>query len=206
MKPQRLPYDYDALKPFISPDMLKVHYEQHYQACIKKLNILVSKTIYENADAVTLIKITQGPIFHNAVQAWNHTFYFGGLGPGCIPIKKGPLLNAINGCFGSFGFLKAAFVKYAISLRAPGWIWLVVDADGTLEILPDNKSSHPLLGDMIPLLNCDMWEHAYTIDYQHDRTSYIEAFLKVINWEVVEKRYTAAVKQITKRDGTYISF
>lgn len=145
MKLQRLPYEYDALKPFISLDMLKVHYDQYYHAYVNKLNILTSKTIYENADAATLIKVAQGPIFYNAAQVWNHKFYFGGLGPGCVPIHKGPLLNAINGCFGSFGFLKAAFVKYAVSLPGPGWIWLIVNSDGVIEIFPDNKSSHPLL-------------------------------------------------------------
>jgi Fe-Mn family superoxide dismutase len=124
------------------------------------------------------------------------------LGPGCVPIHKGPLLNAINGCFGSFGFLKAAFAKYAVSLTGQGWIWLVVNSDSIIEIFPDNKSSHPLLSDMIPLLNCDMWEHAYVIDYQNDRTSYIEAFLKKINWDKIEKRYIAALK--SQKEKVYI--
>jgi Fe-Mn family superoxide dismutase len=188
----QLPYKINSLEPCISGKTFKYHYGKHHQAYITKLNNLISGTKFGNKDLEDLIKITDGIIFNNAAQVWNHTFYFYGLKPGNSHIPKGLFMDVIIENFGSVKFIKESFIKSAESLFGSGWIWLVCDPSGSMRIISENNAGNPLRRGLIPLLACDVWEHAYYLDYQNRRSDYIEAFWKRINWGLIEKRYNYA--------------
>ena len=191
----QLPFKMDALEPYISEKTLEVHYGKHHRDYISNLNILTSGTKFENADLETIIKVADGPVFNNAAQSWNHTFYFEGLGPLNQSNLKGPFVNVINDSFGSVSFLKSMFIKSAISLFGSGWVWLLLNAKGSMEIIQERNAGNPLRKGLIPLLTCDVWEHAYYLDYKNRRSDYAESFWKLINWEQVEKRYDDAIER-----------
>jgi Superoxide dismutase len=184
-----LPFKKNALEPYISEKTLEYHHGQYNQAYITNLNNLISGTKYKNEDLETLIKITDGPVFDNAALAWNHIFYFDGLGTVNNHVLKGPFTTVINNSFGSVKFCKDTFLKSSLSLLGSGWVWLVLKPDGSMAIINLSNSGNPLRRGLIPLLTCDVWEHAYYLDYQNRRSDYINAFWKLINWEVIEKRY-----------------
>jgi Fe-Mn family superoxide dismutase len=146
-------------------------------------------TKFENIDLETIIKVSEGPVFNNAAQIWNHMFYFDSLKPKNIGIPKSPLFEMINENFGSLSLFKDAFIKSAVSLFGSGWVWLVWNPKGTMEIIQESNAGNPLRKGLIPLLTCDVWEHAYYLDYQNRRTDYLNAFWSLINWEIIEKRY-----------------
>lgn len=148
---------------------------------------------FENKDFETIIKFGEGPIFNNAALAWNHTFYFSGLIPGNNHILKGSFADVIKRSFGSVRFFKETFTRSAVSLLGPGWVWLVLNPKGPIEIIHENNAGNPLRRGLIPLLTCDVWEHAYYLDYQNRLSDYLEAFWKLINWELIEKRYNDAI-------------
>lgn len=188
-----LPFEFNALEPYISRSTLEYHYLKHNQAYITNLNALVSNTKFENKDLETIIKVTEGPIFNNAAQIWNHSFYFEALSPGKNHNPKGPFTDVINENFGSIIFFKNTFLKSVITLFGSGWVWLVLNQKGSLEIIQELNAGNPLRRGITPLLTCDVWEHAYYLDYKNSRSDYAEAFWKLINWDLVEKRYNDAI-------------
>ncbi|MDO9154749.1 MAG: superoxide dismutase [Paludibacter sp.] len=185
----QLPYAHNALEPIISQETIGFHYGKHHLTYVNNLNGLVVGTEFENADLDTIVKKSDGPVFNNAAQIWNHNFYFLSLTPdkGSQPSEK--LANAINGAFGSLNNFKVEFNKAAVTVFGSGWAWLVKDADGKLSIAKESNAGNPMTHGLVPLLTFDVWEHAYYIDYQNRRADYVAALWDLVDWNVVSARY-----------------
>src|ERR1035437_8437373 len=183
-----LPYAVDALEPFISQRTLEIHHGKHHQTYVNNLNNLVVGTKFENTKLEHIIKEAQGPIFNNAAQIWNHTFYFEAFKPKGGGEPTGVLLEKINVSFGSFADFKTKFAASATTLFGSGWAWLVEKTDGSLDIVQTSNAACPLRDGLKPLLTCDVWEHAYYLDVQNRRPDYITAFWNVVNWDKVGGR------------------
>jgi Fe-Mn family superoxide dismutase len=153
------------------------------------LNNLIAGTPFEKASLEQIIKEAEGPVFNNGAQVWNHTFYFESFRPQAVQEPTGKLAAAINKNFGSLAGFKELFSKVAISLFGSGWAWLVINADGNLEIVPESNAGNPLRRGLKPLLTCDVWEHAYYLGYQNRRADYVKAFWQIVDWSVVENRF-----------------
>jgi Fe-Mn family superoxide dismutase len=184
-----LPYALDALAPTISKETLEFHYGKHHQTYVTNLNNLIKGTEFENASLEEIVKKSSGGIFNNAAQVWNHTFYWFGLSPNGGGEPTGALAEAINAKWGSFDEFKKAFNAVAAGTFGSGWAWLVKAADGSLELVSTSNAATPLTTDKTPLLTCDVWEHAYYIDYRNSRPNYLEGFWKLVNWDVVAKHF-----------------
>ena len=184
-----LPYAHDALVPVISAETISFHYGKHHQAYVNNLNGLIPGTEFENADLDTIVKKSDGAIFNNAAQIWNHNFYFLSLTPEKGSIPTPALSRAINDAFGSLEDFKTEFGKAAISLFGSGWAWLVKDAEGRLSIVKESNAGNPMTRGLVPLLTFDVWEHAYYIDYQNRRPDYVAALWDLVDWKVVSARY-----------------
>jgi Fe-Mn family superoxide dismutase len=184
-----LPYTLDALEPHISKRTLEFHYGKHHQAYATNLNNLVPGTEFENADLEAIVMKAEGPIFNNGAQVWNHSFYFMSFSPGGGGEPNGALASAIDKSFGSFTQFKEQFSQAAATVFGSGWAWLVKHPDGSLEIIKESNAGNPLRNGLKPILTCDVWEHAYYLDYQNKRPDYIQSFWNCINWEVVGKRF-----------------
>jgi Fe-Mn family superoxide dismutase len=184
-----LPYAHNALEPIITEKTISFHYGKHHLTYVNNLNGLVGGTEFEDADLDTIVKKSEGPIFNNAAQIWNHNFYFLSLTPnkGTKPSDK--LAKAIDAAFGSFDSLKEEFGKAAITVFGSGWAWLVKDAEGKLSIAKESNAGNPMTRGLEPLLTFDVWEHAYYIDYQNRRADYVAALWDLVNWDVVSARY-----------------
>ncbi len=178
-----LPYARDALAPHISAETLDYHYGKHHQAYVTNLNNLIKGTEFENLDLVAIIKKAQGGMFNNAAQVWNHTFYWNSLKPNGGGEPSGKLADAIKKTFGGFAQFKEEFSKTAVTTFGSGWAWLVQRADGSLGLVSTSNAATPITGSDRPLLTCDVWEHAYYIDYRNARPKYIEAFWNLANWD-----------------------
>ncbi|MFA5702101.1 MAG: superoxide dismutase [Fe] [Advenella sp.] len=178
-----LPYALDALAPHISQETLEFHYGKHHQTYVTNLNNLIVGTEFENASLEEIIKKSSGGVFNNAAQVWNHTFYWNSLSPNGGGEPAGALLEAINAKWGSVAAFKEAFNKSAAGNFGSGWTWLVKKEDGTLDIVNTSNAATPLTGNDKPLLTCDVWEHAYYIDYRNARPKYLETFWNIVNWE-----------------------
>jgi Fe-Mn family superoxide dismutase len=189
-----LPYDLDALEPYISRETIEFHHTKHMMSYVTNLNSLVSETKYKKTDLETIIKFADGAIYNNAAQVWNHSFYFESMRPGNSNDLQGAFLYIINSNFGSVSFFKNSFTKAAVSLFGSGWVWLIINQKYSLEIIQENNAGNPIRRGLIPLLVCDVWEHAYYLDYKNRRSDYVEAFWNLINWTEVEKRYNSAVQ------------
>ena len=187
----QLPYAMDALAPQISKETLEYHYGKHHNAYVANLNKLTEGKPEAGKSLEELIKTTKGPIFNNAAQVWNHSFYWNCLKPQGGGEPTGALAEAINASFGSFEEFKALFSSMAVGLFGSGWAWLVKDSDGTLGIEALSNAGNPLTIDQKPLLTCDVWEHAYYIDYRNARAKHVEVFWNLVNWEFVEKNLNA---------------
>lgn len=185
----KLPYANNALEPVISEETINFHYGKHHQAYVNNLNNLIQGTKFENADLVTIIKESDGPIFNNAAQVWNHTFYFNSFKPNGGGVPKGKLAEAINATWGSFDNFKKEFNTASTGLFGSGWAWLVKDKDGKLSIIKESNAGNPLTKGLTPILTFDVWEHAYYLDYQNRRPDHVNALWDIINWDVVEERY-----------------
>ena len=183
-----LPYAPTALEPYISSRTIEFHYGKHHQAYVNNLNNLVKGTVYENQDLITIIEKASGPVYNNAAQVWNHTFYWNSLMPNAEGAPSGTLAEAINTSFGSFAQFKEKFTAACATLFGSGWAWLVKKPDGTLDIVQESNAGNPMTKGLIPLLTCDVWEHAYYLDYQNRRPDYITAFWHLVNWQIVAKR------------------
>ncbi|MBS0515107.1 MAG: superoxide dismutase [Fe] [Proteobacteria bacterium] len=178
-----LPYARDALAPHISAETLDYHYGKHHQAYVTNLNNLIKGTENENLDLETLVKKSQGGMFNNAAQIWNHTFYWNSLSPKGGGDPSGKLADAIVKTFGGINQFKDEFTKTAVGTFGSGWAWLVQRADGGLGLASTSNAATPITGSDRPLLTCDVWEHAYYIDYRNARPKYVEAFWNLVNWE-----------------------
>ncbi|AKX51304.1 superoxide dismutase [Fe] [Thiopseudomonas alkaliphila] len=182
-----LPYAKDALEPHISAETLDYHYSKHHNTYVVNLNNLLPGSGFEGKSLEEIVKTSSGGIFNNAAQVWNHTFYWNCLAPNGGGEPTGELAEAINKSFGSFEKFKEEFTKNAIGTFGSGWGWLVKKADGSLALVSTSNAGCPLTTEDKPLLTCDVWEHAYYIDYRNSRPNYLEAFWNLVNWDFVAK-------------------
>jgi superoxide dismutase, Fe-Mn family len=182
-----LPYPMDALAPHISKETLEYHYGKHHNTYVVNLNKLIAGTEFENLSLEDIIKRSKGGIFNNAAQVWNHTFYWHCLTPDGGKEPTGKVADAIIKAFGSFAAFKEKFTQTAITTFGSGWAWLVQDKEGALSIISTSNAGTPMTEGMTALLTCDVWEHAYYIDYRNARPDYMNAFWALVNWEFVAK-------------------
>jgi len=187
-----LPYPKDALEPHISAETLEYHYSKHHASYVEKLNKLIPGTEFETASLEEIILNGSDGIFNNAAQVWNHSFYWNCLSPEGGGEPEATLARAIDATFGSFTTFKERFSEAAGANFGSGWTWLVTNADAALEIINTSNAGNPMTDGMHPLLTCDIWEHAYYIDYRNARPEYIEAFWKLVNWEFVAQSFANA--------------
>ncbi len=180
-----LPYSKDALEPHISRETLEYHYGKHHQAYVNNLNNLIPGTEFAELPLEEIVKQASGGLFNNASQTWNHSFYWNCLSPTGGGKPNGSLEKKIISTFGSFEEFKDQFSKKAITTFGSGWAWLVKTADGALEIISTSNAGSPLTEGKTPLLTCDVWEHAYYVDYRNARAKYVDAFWNLVNWEFV---------------------
>ncbi|MEI8054998.1 MAG: Fe-Mn family superoxide dismutase [bacterium] len=186
-----LPFAKNDLIPHISEETIDFHYGRHHKAYIDNLNKLIIGTEFENKALLEIIKTSSGAIFNNAAQIWNHTFYWNCLqhtSDEQLPVE---LTAAINKAFGGIEKFKEDFTKVSLGLFGSGWIWLIKNAGGNLSITSTSNAGNPLISGQTPLLVCDVWEHAYYIDYRNARVKYLEAFWRVVNWNFVSQNLTA---------------
>ena len=190
-----LPYEMDALEPRISKETLEFHYGKHHRGYFDKLNDQVAGTEDENATLEELIEKSQGSLFNNAAQAWNHSFYWNSMSPSGGGSPTGPLAKLIDGSFGSFDGFKKQFTEAALSNFGSGWTWLVAQNASTLSILNTSNADTPVRTPGItPLFTCDVWEHAYYIDFRNARAKYLDAFWELINWDFAESNMVTVLK------------
>ncbi len=178
-----LPYARDALAPHISAETIDFHYGKHHQSYVTNLNNLVAGTPQEAQSLEQIIREASGGLFNNAAQIWNHTFYWNCLSPNGGGDPSGKLADLITKSFGSIDAFREAFGKNAIGTFGSGWGWLVQCPDGSLALTSTSNAGTPLTTADTALLTCDVWEHAYYIDYRNARPKYVEAFWKLVNWE-----------------------
>ncbi|BBL73606.1 superoxide dismutase [Methylomagnum ishizawai] len=186
-----LPYEKNALEPYISAETLEYHYGKHHQTYVTNLNNLIAGTEFADLSLEDIVRKSSGGIFNNAAQVWNHTFYWNGLKPGGGGEPTGALAEAIDQAFGSFAKFKEDFAKTAVTTFGSGWAWLVKNADGGLALVSTTGAGCPLTAGQTPLLTCDVWEHAYYIDYRNARPKYVEEFWNLVNWDFVAANFAA---------------
>lgn len=192
----KLPYNTNSLSPYMSQETLEYHYNKHLRTYVENLNNLLTQNNFKIKDESDLYKIIRefkgknNPIYNNASQIFNHNFFFLGLSPNSHKIPKGDLLSLIEKKWGNFENFKNEFSKIAIGTFGSGWAWLIKNKKGNLEIISTQNADSPLNENDIPLLTCDVWEHAYYIDYRNSRPNYLNAFWNLVNWEFVEENFT----------------
>lgn len=184
-----LPYAMDALQPHISKETLEYHYGKHHQAYVTNLNKLIPGTEFENMSLEEIIRKSQGGIFNNAAQVWNHTFFWNSMSPQGGGKPRAQMAKAIDAKFGSFDAFKDKFSAAAVGQFGSGWAWLVKKSDGSVDIETTSNAGTPLTGANKPLLTCDVWEHAYYIDYRNRRPDFVAAYWNVVNWDYAEKNF-----------------
>ena len=186
-----LPYAKNALEPTISAETLEYHYGKHHQAYVTNLNNLIKGTEFENSPLEEIIVKSPGGIFNNAAQVWNHTFYWNCLTPNGSGAPSGELATAIDNTFGSFEEFKKQFSQKAVTTFGSGWAWLVKKQDGSISIESTSNADTPMTKGQKALLTCDVWEHAYYVDYRNARPKYVEEFWKLVNWDFVAANFKA---------------
>lgn len=187
-----LPYELDGLEPHISKETLEYHYGKHHQTYVTNLNKLIPGTEFEGKSLEDIVKSSSGGIFNNAAQVWNHTFYWHCMSPNGGGDPKDELLQALQDNFGGVDEFKEKFSQTAITTFGSGWAWLVKKADGSLDIVSTSNAATPLTDSGVtPLLTCDVWEHAYYIDYRNARPKYVETFWNLVNWDFVAQNLAA---------------
>lgn len=184
-----LPYAMNALEPHISRETLEFHYGKHHRTYVEKLNGLIEGGEFADAPLEDVIRRSSGGVFNNAAQVWNHTFYWHCMSPSGGGKPDGALAKAIDDAFGSFDAFHKEFSDKATTLFGSGWAWLVKNPGGKLAIVQTGNAETPLTGKDTPLMTCDVWEHAYYIDYRNARPKYLEAFWQIVNWDFVAKNY-----------------
>lgn len=183
-----LPFAPEALEPVISANTISFHYGKHHQAYVTKLNSLIPGTAFENSTLEEMILKAEGGIFNNAAQVWNHTFYWEGFSAKRGTTPSGKLLEMINEVFGTFEDFKTKFNEAAVNQFGSGWAWLVLNKDGKLAIVTTGNAANPLRDGLKPLLTCDVWEHAYYIDFQNRRPDYVAEFWQLVDWDLIANR------------------
>jgi superoxide dismutase (Fe) len=185
-----LPYALDALEPYMSRETLEFHWGKHHQTYVNNLNNLTAGTAFEGKDLVEVIRSSEGGVFNNAAQVFNHTFFWNGMKPQGGGEPTGALLDAIVATWGSYAEFRKAFSAAAAGNFGSGWTWLVKNPDGTLAIVNTSNAGTPLTGEQVPLLNLDVWEHAYYIDHRNARPKFIDTFFDyLVNWSFAEKNF-----------------
>ena len=180
-----LPYDRAALEPHISGETIDFHYGKHHQDYVDNLHKMIDGTEFADMPLEDIIRKSQGAMFNNAAQVWDHTFYWNCLTPGGGGEPSAKLADAIGKAFGDFAKFKDEFTKVSVGTFGSGWGWLVQRPDGSLALVSTSNAGTPLTGDDTPLLTCDVWEHAYYIDYRNARPKYVESFWNLVNWDFV---------------------
>ncbi len=179
----------NSLEPHISAETLEYHHGKHHQTYVTNLNNLIKDTEFANLSLEETVRKAKGGMFNNAAQIWNHSFYWNCLSPQGGGEPSGVLAEAIKRDFDSFQSFKDKFSQTAITTFGSGWGWLVKKPDGTLALESTSNAATPLTGDNKPLLTCDVWEHAYYIDYRNARPKYVEAFWNLVNWNFVNENF-----------------
>ncbi len=187
--PRDLPYAYDALQPQISEETLRYHHDKHYVGYVNKLNELIVDTPYAGQPLEDIVVSADGPIFNNAAQAWNHEFYFDQFSPAPQSEPQGALKEAVEAAFGSFDAMKKRIGEAAASLFGSGWVWLVADKEGKLNVVSEPNAGNPLVRGLRPLLTVDVWEHAYYLDYRNRRPDAVAALWERVDWKKIGERY-----------------
>jgi Fe-Mn family superoxide dismutase len=182
-----LPFALDALEPHMSAETLEFHHGKHHKTYVTKLNELIEGTHFEGLELEEIIRTSQDAVFNNAAQTWNHTFFWNSLSPECGGKPKGEIAKAIDKSFGSFDAFKDKFTSAATEHFASGWAWLVQNDAGQLWVETTANAGTPITGGDTPILTCDLWEHAYYIDYRNERPKFLKAFWKIVNWEFAER-------------------
>ncbi len=186
---EALPFAMDALEPHISRQTLEFHYGKHHQTYVNTLNTLIEGTPLATQTLEEIIRSSEGPVFNNAAQVYNHTFYWNCLTPKPAGEPTGKLKDAIDATFGSVEAFKEEFTKKSLGLFGSGWCWLVKDEQGALAIVQKSNAGTPLTEHQTPLLVCDVWEHAYYLDKQNARAKYLESFWALVDWDKVSARF-----------------
>ena len=186
----KLPYSPDALAPVISEETISFHWGKHEQAYIDTLNTLIEGTEFQDMSLEDIIVKSEGKIFNNASQAWNHIFYFLQFMPGGQKEPSGALLQQIESQFGSFDAFKEKFVEAGVGIFGSGWVWLSADDKGNLVITPARNAENPMTQGLRPILVFDVWEHAYYLDYQNRRKDYLAKLWDIVDWSIIEIRYS----------------
>ena len=185
-----LPYPIDALEPHYSKETLEYHHGKHHKAYVDKLNELQKGTEFETMTLEDIIKKASGPIYNNAAQIWNHTFFWNSMKPNGGGEPSGALADAIHKKWGSFSAFRDAFIKAAVGNFGSGWTWLVKKADGGVDIVNMGAAGTPLTTGDTAVFTVDVWEHAYYIDYRNMRPKFVETFLdKLVNWKFAEANF-----------------
>ncbi len=185
----QLPYAANALEPVISKQTIEFHHGKHLQAYVNNLNNLVPGTKFENAPLETIVKESDGAIFNNAGQVLNHDLYFTQFSPKGGGKPAGKLADAINATWGSFENFQKEFETNGVGLFGSGWVWLAKDKDGKLSITKEANAGNPVTKGLTPILGFDVWEHSYYLDYQNRRADHLKELWKIVDWDVVGKRY-----------------
>ena len=186
----RLPYSIDALNPVISPTTIDFHYGKHEKAYIDTLNSLVEGTEYADMSLEEIIAKSEGKLYNQASQAWNHIFYFFQFAPAGQKEPGGLLLEKIEVTFGSLDAFKQKFEEAGATLFGSGWVWLCADDKGDLYITQGSNAENPISKGLKPIMTFDVWEHAYYLDYQNRRAEYLHRLWDIIDWGVIEMRYS----------------
>lgn len=189
----KLPYAQDALEPVISAETISYHWGKHEKTYIDNLNKLIRDTEWEDTPLEEIIKEADGPLYNNASQAWNHIFYFFAFSPDGGGEPKGDLAEAIIRDFGTFDDFKKLFEKAGVDTFGSGWVWLSQDKDGRLFITQGSNAANPLTQGLTPILTFDVWEHAYYLDYQNRRADHLHKLWDIVDWDVVESRYSKKI-------------
>lgn len=184
-----LAYGIDALEPIISRESIEIHYGRHEQAYIDNMNDMIAGTEYEDMTVEDIILSSDGSLFNNASQAWNHVFYFSSFSPQGRRSPQGPLAQAIERHWETFDNFKEIFEQTGVSLFGSGWVWLCSDRSGHLGIRAESNAGNPMTEGLIPLLTFDVWEHAYYIDYRNRRAAHLHNLWQIVDWSIVEERY-----------------
>jgi Fe-Mn family superoxide dismutase len=178
-----LPWAEDALQPHLSAETIQYHHGKHHNAYVTKLNELIAGTEHAGKSLEQIVKSSQGPLFNNAAQVWNHTFYWSSIKPGGGGKPTGAIADAIQQSFGGYDAFRKAFVDAALTQFGSGWAWLVLEG-GKLQVVKTPNAETPLTGSAKPIITIDVWEHAYYIDYRNLRPKYADAYLdSLVNWD-----------------------
>lgn len=185
-----LPFAMSDLEPVISKETLEFHYKKHHQGYVDKLNKLIHGTPLERLPLDEVIKKATGSLYNNAAQVWNHNFYWNCLSPNSVEPTTGEFLSSVDHAFGSMTEFQGRFTKAGEDLFGSGYVWLVKDSHDALSIIDGKDAFNPLTEGNRPLLTCDVWEHAYYLDYRNVRKDYLKNFWKIVNWDFVEAQFS----------------